>query len=131
MFNAPSTLITKKLSSKLFGAQNQLIQKEAMGMYLQAQDLSTGGAGVSFNSITVDAETGTYPIPQIPTFGNAIPPYFQIQSAGSGDVFGCNLGYTLTSTSKDFTINFVSLGHIEVGSIAQGSTPISGTISTE
>lgn len=131
LFYAPSTLITKKLSSKLYGAQNQLIQKEAMGIYLQVQDLSPEGAGVAFGSITMDSETGTYDIPQIPTFGNSVPPYYQIQSAGSGDVFGTNLGYTLTSTSKDFTINTLSIGNIEVGNIAQSSTPISGQINTE
>lgn len=131
MFSSPSTLITKKLSSKLFGAQNQLIQKEAMGMYLQVQDLSVTGAGVSFNSITVDAEHGVYPVPQIPTFGNSIPPYYQIQSFGSGDIFGCNLGYTLVSTSTDFSINYLSLGYTECGNIAMSSTPIFGQISTE
>lgn len=127
----PSALITKKLSSKLFGSQNQLIQKESMGLYLQVQDLSVAKAGISFNAITIDSETGTYNLPQIPTFGNAVPPFYQIQSAGSGDVYGCNLGYTLTSTSQDFTINSLSLGNLEVGSIAQSSTPISGQTITE
>lgn len=131
LMDFPSNLITKKISSKLFGSQNQLIQKESMGLYLQVQDLSTAKAGVSFNAITVDSETGSYALPQIPTFGNAVPPFYQIQSAGSGDVYGCNLGYTLTSTSLDFTINNLSLGVIEVGSLAQGSTPIAGTTITE
>lgn len=131
LMNFPSNLITKKISSKLFGSQNQLIQKESMGLYLQVQDLSTAKSGVSFNAITVDSETGSYALPQIPTFGNAVPPYYQIASAGSGDVYGCNLGYTLTSTSADFTINNLSLGVIEVGSVAQGSTGISGQITTE
>lgn len=131
MLDAPSTLITKKLSSKLYGAQNQLIQKQAFGMYLQVQDLSTSGAGVSFNSITVDAEHGSYNLPSIPTFPNAIPPYFPIVSAGTGDVYGSNLGYTLTSTSADFSLNYLSLGHIEVGSIAMSSTPIAGNVDSE
>ena len=128
---APSTSIMKKISSKLFGSQNQLIQKESMGLYLQVQDLSSSGSGVSFNAITIDSETGSYALPQIPTFGNAVPPYYQIQSAGTGDIFGCNIGYTLTSTSADFTINNLSLGNIEVGSVAQSSTAISGQINTE
>jgi hypothetical protein len=128
---APSTAITKKISSKLFGSQNQLIQKESMGLYLQVQDLSVGATGVAFNTITIDSETGSYNLPQIPTFGNAAPPYYQIQSAGSGDVYGCNIGYTLVSTSQDFTINTLSLGNIEVGSIAQSSTGIAGTVNSE
>lgn len=131
LMNFPSALITKKISSKLFGSQNQLIQKESMGLYLQVQDLSTAKSGVSFNAITVDSETGSYALPQIPTFGNAVPPYYQIQSAGSGDVYGCNLGYTLTSTSLDFTINNLSLGVVETGSIAMSSTAIAGTVPTE
>ena len=131
MFDAPSNFITKKLSSKLFGAQNQLIQKEGMGMYLQVQDLSSGGAGVSFNSITVDTENGTYQVPQLPTFGAATPPLYPIVSIGSGDIYGTNIGYTLESTSKDFSINTLSLGHIDTGSIAMSSTSIAGTTDSQ
>ena len=100
-------------------------------MYLQVQDLSSGGAGVSFNSITVDTENGTYQVPQLPTFGAATPPLYPIVSIGSGDIYGTNIGYTLESTSKDFSINTLSLGHIDTGSIAMSSTSIAGTTDSQ
>jgi len=131
LFNTPSTSLTKKLSTKLYGNNNFLIQYEAMGVYLQVQDMSTNGSGVAFSSITVDAEHGSYPVPNIPTIPTATPPYYPVVSMGSGDVFGVNLGLTLISTSADYTINYLSIGYIDAGSVAMGSTPINGTITTE
>lgn len=131
MFNFPSSLITKKLSSKLYGQDNFLIQKESLGVYIQAQDLSPTGSGISIGSLTVDSETGAYPVPVIPILPIAIPPYYATESIGSGDIFGCNLGLTLTTTSQDLAISYLSVGYQEVGSIIMGNTPIQGTFETE
>ena len=127
----PNAALTAKYSSKLYGDQNMLVQKQALGAYIQVQDLSVGGQGVALGSFTVDSETGSYAVPQLPTFGNAIPPYYQIQSFGSGDTYGANLGFTLTLVAADASINYLSLGHFEVSSIAQSTTPIQGQIITE
>lgn len=131
LFNQASATLSKRLSSKLYGQNNFLVQKESMGVYAQVQDLSTDTSGVVFSSIAVDAEHGSYAIPSIPAFPSTPPPYYAILSMGSGDVTGTNLGLALTSTSKDFTINFLGLGYIETGSLAMASQPIVGQISTQ
>lgn len=130
LFSTPSTSLTKKLSSKLYGQNDFLIQKESLGIYVQAQDLS-GGNGISLATLAVDSETGSYNVPSIPTFPTAKPPQYAANSIGSGDVFGSNLGVTLTTTAKDMSINYLALGYVEVGSAAMGNNPISGQIVTE
>jgi hypothetical protein len=134
LFYTPAASLSKKLSTKLYGQQNFLIQKEALGLYFQSQDLSSGSQGIGFTSITTDSETGSYPIPKIPTFpsgsGSAYPAY-PVAGAGSGDVVGVNLGLTLTTSSEDMTLQFVGLGFIECGTIAMSSTAIQGTSQSE
>lgn len=129
LFNTPSTLLTKKLSTKLYGNSNFLIQKEAMGVYAQVQDLS--GSGVVFSSVVMDTEHGSYPVPAIPSIPEAPLPKYAVISMGSGDVYGVNLGMTITSNSADYTLNYLGCGYIDTGSIAMGSTPINGQIATE
>lgn len=131
LFTTPSQSLTKRLSTKLYGQNNFLTQKEAMGIYVQVQDLSSGATGVSFSSISVDAEHGTYPITEIATFPSTPPPYFATVSMGSGDVFGVNLGLTMATNSQDFTLNYLGLGNIDTGTIAMGSTVINGQSQTE
>lgn len=131
LFTTPSQSLTKRLSTKLFGQNNFLTQKEAMGVYVQVQDLSNGATGVSFSSINVDTEHGTYPIPEIATFPSTPPPYFATVSMGSGDIFGVNLGLTMETNSEDFSLGYLGLGNIDTGTIAMGSTTISGQSQTE
>lgn len=131
LFNTPSASLAKKLSTKLYGNNNFLIQYESMGVYLQIQDMSVSGSGVAFSSVTVDAEHGSYAVPNIPPIPTAVAPYYPVVSMGSGDVFGVNLGLTLISNSVDYTINWLGIGYMDVGSVAMGSTPINGQIATE
>ena len=80
----------------------------------QAQDLSTGQAGVNL-SVNIDTnyknpETGTYSYP-LPT-----PVQFAAGTAGfrrcrctaqaAGMCTGMNIGATISSTSPDFALNF-------------------------
>lgn len=130
LFDTPSASLTKKLSTKLYGSDNPLVQKEAMGVYFQVQDKT--GTGVSMTTVDIDAEHGSYPIPSIASFPpNSRAPYYPIVSMGSGDVSGVNLGVTITSNSLDFVLNSIGLGAIEVSSIAMSSTPIEGDIETQ
>lgn len=131
LFTTASSTLTKRLSTKLYGQNNFLTQKESMGIYVQAQDLSTNAQGIAFSAISVDAEHGTYPIPSIPHFPSTPPPYYATLSMGSGDVTGANLGITLTSTSPDFSLTYLGLGYIEVSSLAMSSSEIHGQINTE
>lgn len=129
LFNTPSTVLTKKISTKLYGANNPLVQKESMGVYFQAQDKS--GSEITMTSISIDSEHGSYGIPKIAPFpSTSIAPYNPIVAMGSGDVFGVNLGLTLTTNSPDFVLEMIGIGAVETGSIAMSSTLIDGTIET-
>ena len=130
LFNAPSASLTKKLSTKLYGGDSPLTQKASMGVYFQVQDQA--GTGVTLSTVTVDSEHGSYSIPKIPTFPvTSTAPYNPIVSAGSGDVFGVNIGMTVTTTSQDFVLNMLCAGAVEAGTIAMGASPIMGQINTE
>lgn len=128
LFNKPAA-ITKKLSSKLYGQDNFLVQKLSQGVYVQVDDFS--GNGFSISSLNIDTEHGSYPVPQIPGFPNVASTYYPVASIGSGDIYGVNLGITFQSSSYDFAITYMSIGYIDTGSIAQGSDLIAGAIETE
>ena len=49
LFNAPSATLSKRLDTKLYGANSAYMIKDLMGIFLQAQDLSSGQSGVAFN----------------------------------------------------------------------------------
>lgn len=129
LFQTPSVSTQKIISTKLYGQGAFIIQKQIQGLYLQTQDHS--GSGVTFSNITVDAEHGSYSIPNIPFTMTGGAPYYPIDSRQSGDVPAVNLGLTLTSNSPDYTINYIGMGYIDVGSIALSSDTINGNISTE
>lgn len=129
LFHTPSTAITKTISTKLYGQTNFIVQKQAQGLYLQTQVLS--GSDVTFNNITVDTEHGSYSIPDLPVIMTGAVPYYSIDSRQTGDIPGVNLGLTLTSTSPDYTINYIGIGYIDVASIAMSSDTITGNITTE
>lgn len=125
LFTTPSASLTKIISTKLYGLSSSIIVKEAMGFYLQAQDLSTNTSGVTLATATTDSEIGSYSLPNTVSFVSA-PPSYNFYATQSGDVYGVNLGLTITSTSKDFMITYLGLGYIDAGSVF-GNTPIAGT----
>lgn len=129
LFQTPSTEIEKIISTKLYGQNAFIIQKQAQGLYLQAQDYSS--KGVTFSNITIDAEHGSYSIPNLPVTLTGMIPYYPIDSRETGDIPGVNLGLTLTSTSSDYTINYIGIGYIEIASIAMSSDTIDGNLTTE
>lgn len=125
LFSTPSTAISKRISTKLYGANNAIIMKQAMAFYMQAQDLSTDASGVSLNSATCDSEIGAFDMPNAVNFTSA-PPSFNFYGTTSGDIVGVNLGLTISSNSKDFMLTWLGLGYIDVSSVF-GNTPIAGT----
>ena len=129
LFQTPSQAITKKISTKLYGQNSFIIQKQALGMYLQTQDFSN--SGVTFSGVTVDTEHGLYSIPNMPFTVNGAAPYYAIDSRTTGDIPAINLGLTLTSTSANYTINYLGMGYIDLDSIALSSDAIIGNITTE
>lgn len=130
LFSTPSD-IPKRIATKLYGQDSFLIQKNAMGIYVQVQNLSYPSDGVVFESMAIETEHGSYPVPNIPEFADASQAYYPVNSIGSGDVFGVNLGLTITSESPDFILSYLSIGYIETASIAMGTNPIAGQVSTE
>ncbi len=122
LFGTPSPALTKTLSTKLYGANTAIIVKEALGFYLQAQDLSGTNASVTLTTATTDSEIGSFALPNSISFVSA-PPAYNTYATTSGDVFGTNLGLTISSQSPDFSIQYLGLGYIDAGSLF-GNTPI-------
>jgi hypothetical protein len=110
LMETPSTLITKKLSSKLWGAANAFLTKLALGFYVQGTDRSAAKVGISLN-VNVDSELTSTTIPNSPLSITAVSPNMQFIPTGSGDIYGQQLGYTLTSTSPDFELDYLGLGY--------------------
>ena len=117
MFTTPSATLTKKMVTKLYGTQDVVIKKRAYTFMFQAQDKSTTLSGVNAN-VTIDTNylnptSGLYSYP-LPTQINiqAAPPTYPFVSVPSGDVYGMNIGATITSTSPDFVINFIGIGYV-------------------
>lgn len=126
MFNTPSSSLNKMFSTKLYGAQTGFIVKQAMSLYVQAQDKS-GGVGITCQA-KIDTEFGSFPVPNTITFppGSTNEPETSfVFSTTSGDVDGANLGVTLSSTSPDFSLNNLMLGYVDVTGLF-GSTNLNG-----
>lgn len=119
MLTTPSPTLQKKISSKLYGAQDVMIQKQAMMYYIQAVDRSTDSHGVTMQMF-VDTENGGYLSEFAPTFPGVPPPTGfsrQVYGAKAPEVVGQELGFTLTSMSPDFEIQHAALGYVNVTSI--------------
>lgn len=116
LFQTPSAALTKRLSTKLFGAQTQFVVKQAMMLILQAQNNSVDESGIVFTEATIDTEVHAVPVT---TPVDLLAPNFSqtVYSAATPDVFGCNLGFTFASNSPDFTLNYIALGYIDVAGI--------------
>jgi hypothetical protein len=91
---------------------------------VQGQDMSSNKAGINLN-VNIDTnylnpDTGlySYPIPTQVTM-QAPQPTYPMYSTWSGDVYAMNVGFSITSTSPDFTVNFCGMGYVpEVAEMA-------------
>ena len=111
LLDVPSTKIQKILSTKLYGANSFPAVKLAMSLHLMAQDMSANSAGVSFQTGTLDTENTLYPLLALPlNFGSGLSST-PILSAYTGDIYGCFLGLTVSSTSPDFTLQHLAIGY--------------------
>ena len=113
LFTTPSSSLSKKFATKLYGAQQGFVVKQALSLYFQAQDLSATGTGIVFNT-TVDNELASFTIPNgvsLPAGTPTSPPISPVVPIGSGDVQGVNLGVTVTSNSLDFSLNNLIIGY--------------------
>lgn len=110
MFATPSMTLNKRLVTKLYGSESQILVKEADMVVIQAQDLSSAQAGITFQTATIDNENGSYDLPNQVTF-KAPRGTNTMYSAKAAEVPGCNVGMTLISNSPDFEINYLGVGH--------------------
>jgi hypothetical protein len=128
LFSTPSSTLNKALSTKLYGAQSGFVMKQAMSVYVQAQDLSLARTGITFSTADIDTELGSFPVPNVVSFPaqtTTNPEVLSMFSTQSGDALGVNLGLTLKSTSPDFSLNHLVLGYVDVTGLF-GSTNLTG-----
>lgn len=117
LFEAPSAALSKKYATKLYGAQDAFLIKQAMSLYVQAQDLTESRTGVVFNKTTIDTEFGSFLTPSqvfFPSMTSTLPPVQYMYAAETGDVVGVNLGITMETISPDFTLSNLIMGYVPV-----------------
>ena len=110
MLSSPSIGITKKISTKLYGANNFPAVKLSMSLHMMAEDLSAAKSGVNFSIGSLDTENAPYPL-QAPTNFGAGANFTPIVAGNTGNYYGCFLGVTLASTSPDFTLKHFAIGY--------------------
>ena len=121
LFQTPNSSLTKSISTKLFGANNPLVAKEAYTVMLQSVNSGSFGEPVTFD-INIDTDGGQYPIGTY-TFSLSSGyefgyPFFV---TGLTNAVGIYLGVSLSTTDEDVTINYLGLTYIpssfQIGSI--------------
>lgn len=128
LFDTPSASLTKRMATKLYGADNSYILKLAYLFYLQGQDLSGGSDNLDFDAV-VDYEFGSIPVDSdINISFPALAPKRPLFACRAPDVYGVNLGLTLTSTSADFSVNYLGMGYTDHNGVlsASGEGPATG-----
>lgn len=134
LFNAPSSALTKRLDTKLFGANDPIVTKEVQGFYIQAQDKSANAAGVAGtvslaasgavselgestpNQVYTDAYVMSESMGQMgvllqqPSFPAPNPawPVFGTQTAG---IPAMNVGVRFSTQSPDFVLAHMLLAY--------------------
>lgn len=125
LFQTPSGDLVKRITTKLYGSADMFIAKNAMALYIQGQDNSSGLTGISMFT-KVDAsgftpqvaglesvQNGSYTFENPVTFA-APPPYWPMFGTEVGGIPGYNLGLDFLSNSVDFTISNISLGYVDI-----------------
>ena len=107
-----TTVQTPRCSSvKLYGANSFPAVKLAMSLHIMAEDKSDNSAGIVFQTGTLDTENSLYPLPNLPmNFGSGLSST-PILADYTGDISGCFLGLTASSTSPDFTLQHLAIGY--------------------
>lgn len=124
MFQQPSSSLNKRISSKLYGVTSPIVEKQAFTFMTQCQDLTADNEGVELN-VDINTETRNIPLPYTPVLSGFYPTT-KLYSAASGDIYGVNIGFTIDSTSPDFSIQYVGISHAPY----QGLLSSSGDLST-
>lgn len=129
LFTTPSASINKIVQSKLYSGQSSafIIAKQVLRFYLQLDPISSGGTSVN---ATIDTETSSVALLQgfgsFITFTNSSGGLLQFQNSFFQNLYwalnqtitaldaqntGNLIGFTLTSTTKDFVIERAGMGY--------------------
>lgn len=127
LFSAPNAALTKRMDTKQYGADRMFVIKDFQNLWMQAQDLSAGQAGINISvtlsvsglAIQKDGDesvpNGTYDgadiLIQNPSFPDAPAPYWPLWGAGTGGVPFVTISARLTSQSPDFAIGNLLIGY--------------------
>ena len=116
LLTTPSDSLQKRLTSKLYGTQNNYITKEARSFSVQGSDQSAGTVGFSF-SASILTENGGFPLPAGPVTFSAAYPLCPVWFGPSGDVGGSTLGFDLTTNAPDEEVYNIEIGYNDVSSL--------------
>ena len=126
MFQTPSATLQKRMWTKAYGADSFFVQKQAVYLWLQAQDQSAGGAGVSgtvamqvstmaslLNGESPPLVSGTYTTAlEQPAF--AAPLAWPIWGTNLQGLAFTTISAQLTTTSPDFKLGNLTIGYLNV-----------------
>lgn len=126
LFAAPSNTLPKRIDTKLYGADHMYVQKQALAVYMMAQDNSGDLEGVSgeltfvgsgiepvnpnFPSMTSVTSSATFA--EQPNF-QAESPYWPLWGTSIGGWYFTTGGLRLETTAPDFTLADLVMGYVD------------------
>ena len=127
LFQTPSATLTKKFSTKLYGADRPYLTKLGRVVYVQAKNYASQTSAPAFN-VTIDTEYASFPtnmpapafpLPGQPLPSNSTPPPVNcpILMAPTGDIACQEIGLTMTSTGADHGIYYVGIATEDIGAV--------------
>ena len=126
LFNTPSSTLTKRIDTKVYGADKMFIQKQALAVYMQATDHSTTLAGITGNFLLSvsgialqnffqpSLQSGTYNVSLVQPNFQSPSPYYGFWGSSLEGVGFVMAGLRFSSTSPDFTLGHLLMGYSEV-----------------
>jgi hypothetical protein len=126
LFDTPSSTLTKRIDTKVYGADKMFIQKQALAVYMQATDHSTTLAGITGNFLLSvsgialqnffqpSLQSGTYNVSLVQPNFQSPSPYYGFWGSSLEGVGFVMAGLRFSSTSPDFTLGHLLMGYSEV-----------------
>ena len=124
LFLTPSTTLNKKISTKLYGGEREIVVSNPMTVQIRTTDMTAGQTGI-VGTITMEAaqlalQNGEAPFTTIPpvSWPNVNQPAFTcvnspnaVWAASASSMAGMGIGLTLTTTSPDFLLQGLSISY--------------------
>jgi hypothetical protein len=127
LFASPSTDLTKKFDTKVYGSDRPFMQRQTLATYMTAQDRSTTSAGVYGNFTLSVSGIGVIPgahVPSLPssdfdTFATqpsfqAPAPYWPLWGTSMGGVFFVLAALRFNTTAPDFILGQLQMAYKDV-----------------